>query len=232
MPDTIFPIPPAILAPIRGGGLYPVNRIFCVGQNYLAHAQEMGNDGRDPPFYFTKPSNAYIATGSTAPYPPETANLHYEMELVIAIGAPAFRVPVADALSKIYGFATGLDMTRRDLQFAARTKGRPWDLGKAFEDSAVLSEIVPIAETGPMTAGAIWLKVNGDTKQSSDISKLIWSVPEIVADLSRFYHLQPGDLIYSGTPEGVGPVVPGDVITGAVEHVGELSFTIGPAEAA
>lgn len=233
MTETVFAAPPPVLAPIRGKtALFPVRRIFCVGQNYLAHAQEMGNDGRDPPFYFTKPSLAYVPTGATTAYPPMTANLHYEMELVIAIGAPAFRVPVSDAIAAIYGFACGLDMTRRDLQFEARTKGRPWDLGKAFEESAVLAEIIPIAETGPMEKGAIWLTVNGETKQSSDISQLIWSVPEIVSDLSRFYHLQPGDLIYSGTPAGVGPVVPGDRIEGAVEGVGSIALTIGPADPA
>lgn len=233
MSETVFAAPAPVLVPVRGTkALYPVRRVFCVGQNYLAHAQEMGNDGRDPPFYFTKPSLAYVPSGATTPYPPMTENLHYEMELVIALGAPAFRVPVAEALGKIYGFACGLDMTRRDLQFAARTKGRPWDLGKAFEDSAVLAEIVPIAETGPMTSGKIWLTVNGETKQDFDVSQLIWSIPEIVSDLSRFYHLQPGDLIYSGTPAGVGPVVPGDKLEGAVEGVGGISLTIGPADPA
>ena len=227
--ETLFPPPNPVLVPVRGAErLYPVRRIFCVGQNYLAHAQEMGNDGRDPPFYFTKPADACVLSGATTAYPPMTTNLHYEMELVIALGTPAFNVPVGHAMDKIYGFACGLDMTRRDLQFEARSKGRPWDLGKAFDDSAVLSPIVPLAETGPMAKGAIWLSVNGIRKQSSDIGKLIWSVPEIVADLSRFYHLQPGDLIYSGTPEGVGPVTPGDRLEGGIESVGSISLTIGP----
>lgn len=220
--------------PVQGmAARFPVKRIFCVGRNYHAHALEMGrpvDKSTMRPFYFLKDASALVASGSTVPYPPGTENYHYEMELVVAIGQPGFRVSEADAGQLVYGYAAGLDMTRRDLQLAAREQGRPWDLGKNFEQSAVCSEIVPAAAMGVLTAGRIALQVNGERKQDANLSMLIWDVREIIADLSCFYHLQPGDLIYTGTPEGVGPVVPGDHITGQIDGVGEVTLTVAAAE--
>ncbi len=224
--------PPVYSLPVRGSDArLPVARIFCVGRNYHAHAVEMGapvDKAAARPFYFTKSVSTLVESGATVAYPPGTENYHYEMELVVAIGKPGFRVSEGDAPSLIYGYAAGLDMTRRDLQLVARDKGRPWDLGKDFEQSAVCSEIVP--SNAVLAEGAISLAVNGETKQSSDLSMLIWNIPEIIADLSQFYHLQPGDLIYTGTPEGVGAVTPGDRITGRIDGVGEVALTIGKPE--
>ena len=229
MPQLLFPAPPPITAPVRGRAeRFPVRRIFCVGRNYEAHAREMGATvDREAPFYFTKASQHYVASGSTVAYPPGTINCHYEMELVVAIGAPAFRVPADRALASVFGYACGLDMTRRDLQQAAKDQRRPWDLGKDFEESAVLAEIVPAAVLGHPREGAIELRVNGETRQASDLSLLIHGVPEVVAHLSTFYHLQPGDLIYTGTPEGVGSVKAGDEIAGSIAGVGAIALTIG-----
>jgi fumarylpyruvate hydrolase len=181
---------------------------------------------REAPFYFMKSASSIVASGATVPYSPGTANLHHEMELVVAIGKSAFCITEKDAPEVIYGYACGLDMTRRDLQLTARDKGRPWDLGKNFENSAVISEIVRVSDTGFIESGDIRLSVNKELKQSGDINDLIWNVPELIADLSKYYHLQPGDLLYTGTPAGVGPVEPGDVITGRIEQVGEIEFTI------
>ena len=226
--------PPAVQSlPVRGqAARLPVNRIFFVGRNYHAHAIEMGkpvDKSIERPFYFTKAPQTLAESGITMAYPPETANFHYEMELVVAIGAPAFRVSQEDAHKAIYGYACGLDMTRRDLQLVARDKGRPWDLGKDIEQGSVCSEVVPMPGV-VIESGDIALQVNGVTKQASDVSKLIWNIREIIADLSLYYHLQPGDLIYTGTPEGVGAVVPGDQITGQVAGVGSVSLTVGAAE--
>jgi fumarylpyruvate hydrolase len=209
----------------------PVNRIFCIGRNYLAHAAEMGHKVEkegDRPFYFTKSPQALVESGATIPYPPGTKNCHHEMELVVVIGAPGFRVPSARVHELVYGYACGLDLTRRDLQLAAREKGRPWDLGKDFENAAVVSAIAPMPGV-VLDRGLIALKVNGVVKQKSDLGKLIWNVREIVADLSLFYHLAPGDLIFTGTPEGVGPVQPGDRLEGTIEGVGAIALTIAPA---
>jgi fumarylpyruvate hydrolase len=212
---------------------FPVKRIFCVGRNYHAHAVEMGrpvDKSTSKPFYFTKSPSTLIESGATVPYPAGTSNYHFEMELVVAIGAPGFRVKESDAASLIFGYAAGLDMTRRDLQLVAREQGRPWDLGKDFEKSAVCAEIVPVGNLGVLTSGAIHLEVNGETKQTSGLDKLIWNIPELLADLSQYYHLEPGDLIYTGTPEGVGAVKTGDKITGHVAGVGDVALTIGAAE--
>jgi fumarylpyruvate hydrolase len=211
---------------------FPINRLFFVGRNYHAHAVEMGkpvDKSVERPFYFTKAPQTLLSSGSTVTYPPETQNYHFEMEMVVAIGKPGFRVSHDKAHEVIYGYAAGLDMTRRDLQLVARDKGRPWDLGKDVEHSSVCTEIVPM-EGQIIDHGPIALEVNGETKQSSDVNKLIWDVREIIADLSLFYHLQPGDLIYTGTPEGVGAVVPGDKITGRVAGVAEVELSIGAAE--
>ena len=233
MPEYLFNPPPVMSAPIRGTGTaFPINRLFFVGRNYHAHAVEMGrpvDKSVERPFYFTKAPQTLTASGATVAYPPETSNYHFEMELVVAIGQPGFRVKAEDAHTLIYGYAAGLDMTRRDLQLVARDKGRPWDLGKDVEQSSVCSEIVPLQGV-VIERGAIALEVNGQNKQSSNVGKLIWNIRELIADLSLFYHLQPGDLIYTGTPEGVGPVVAGDKISGRVEGVAEVTLTVGAAE--
>ena len=210
---------------------YAVSRIFCVGRNYADHAREMGADPtREPPFYFTKPATALTPSGSKVPYPTETRNYHYEMELVIAIGSPVFKVTPEAARAAIWGYASGLDMTRRDLQAAAKAGGKPWDTAKGFDQSAILSDIARVSEVGLLEKGAITLSVNGIEKQRGDLADMIWSQAEIVSNLSHLYHLHPGDLIYTGTPAGVGAVVPGDVIVGRIEGLGEITLTVGPAE--
>jgi len=230
--QLLFPTPPVVAAPVHGRSeRIPIRRIFCVGRNYEAHAKEMGVAvDREAPFYFTKSTEHYVPSGSTVPYPPGTSNYHYELELVVVLGAAAFRVSADQAKNAVFGYACGLDMTRRDLQFAAREQRRPWDLGKDVEQSAVLSEIVPASDIGHPSAGRIELRVNGEVKQSADISQLIHKVPEVIAHLSTFYHLNPGDLIYTGTPEGVGPVNSGDRLEGVIDGVGTITLTIGPAE--
>ena len=207
---------------------FPIRRIFCVGRNYAAHAVEMGKDpDRDPPFFFTKPADAALDTPCTIPYPPLTQDLHYEIELVIAIGKGGANIAEADVMDHVWGAAVGVDMTRRDLQADAKNHGRPWDWAKAFDQSAPISAIVPIADVPGVETGRIWLAVNGATRQDADIADLIWSVREHVATLSQGMTLAPGDLIMTGTPAGVGAVVPGDVITGGVDGIGELEVTIG-----
>ncbi|HUY04938.1 MAG TPA: fumarylacetoacetate hydrolase family protein [Rhodocyclaceae bacterium] len=229
--------PPVYSLPVRGSAArYPVQRIFCVGRNYHAHAAEMGvpvDKANSRPFYFTKSASTLVASGATVPYPCGTANYQHEMELVVAIGGSGFRIAQSDAAGLIYGYAAGLDMTRRDLQLLAREQGRPWDLGKDFESSSVCAEIVPngqLGTPGVLDKGAITLAVNGQLRQSGDLAQLIWSIPELLADLSKFYHLQPGDLIYTGTPEGVGALKSGDRITGSIEGVGDVALSIGEPE--
>ena len=233
MSTYLFAPPPVQSLPIRGQSeRFAINRIFCVGRNYHAHAVEMGrpvDKSVEQAFYFTKSPQTLVESGATVPYPPRTNNYHFEMELVLAVGKSGFRVSEQDAHELVYGYAAGLDMTRRDLQLVARDKGRPWDTGKDIEQGSVCSEIVPMPGK-IIDSGAIALEVNGVTKQASDIDKLIWNVREIIADLSTYYHLQPGDLIYTGTPEGVGAVVAGDKITGRVAGVAEVALTIGAAE--
>ncbi len=230
---TFAPAPVCSLPVVGQDARFPVKRIFCVGRNYHAHAVEMGrpvDKSTMKPFYFIKDASALVESGATVPYPAGTSNYHYEMELVVAIGAEGFRVKESDADRLIYGYAAGLDMTRRDLQLVARDQGRPWDLGKNFEKSAICSPLVPQGKLGVLQAGAIALQVNGTAKQSADLSQLIWNIPELLADLSQYYHLQPGGLIYTGTPEGVGAVVSGDLISGQIEQVGSVQLTIGTAE--
>jgi fumarylpyruvate hydrolase len=225
--------PPVQSLPVRGRNeRFPIQRLFFVGRNYHAHAVEMGkpvNKSIEVPFYFTKAPSTLVESGATVAYPPGTKDYHHEMELVLAIGAPGFRVSESDAATLIYGYACGLDMTRRDLQLVAREKGRPWDLGKDVEQSSIVSEIVPMPGV-VLDKGLLEMSVNGTVRQKSDLSKLIWNIPELIADLSKFYHLQPGDLLFTGTPEGVGPLQPGDRIEGRVERVGSITLTIGPAE--
>jgi fumarylpyruvate hydrolase len=227
----VFAAPGQPVVPVFGTtDLFPVHRIYCVGRNYVEHAKEMGFSGREPPFFFGKPADALLVVqeGRTAdmPYPPQTRDLHHEMELVVAIGRRGRDIAAADASQFIWGYAAGLDMTRRDLQGEARKQGRPWDTGKGFDFSAPISPIRPVARTGLLTAGRIWLKVNGQTRQDSDISKLIWNVSETIEHLSKYFELQPGDLIYTGTPEGVASVVPGDVMEGSIEGVGSLKVRV------
>jgi fumarylpyruvate hydrolase len=229
MNTYVFPPAPQAAVAVRGASqMYAVNRIFCVGRNYAAHAREMGFDpDREPPFYFNKTPIDLVASGATIAYPLGTSNFHYEMELVIAIGKPALRVTPEQALDCVWGYACGLDMTRRDLQIKSREKGQPWDFGKDFENAAIISPLAPASEIGHPGSGAIQLSVNGQMKQNGDLKDLIWSVPEVVANLSGYYHLRPGDLIYTGTPEGVGPVQPGDRLAGRIDGVGEIALTIG-----
>ena len=225
--------PPVRSLPVRGKNeRLPINRIFCVGRNYHAHAVEMGrpvDKSVEVPFYFTKSPDTLVESGATVAYPPGTQNYHYEMELVLVVGKAGFRVPESEAASIIYGYACGLDMTRRDLQLLARDKGRPWDLGKDIEQGSVVSEVVPMPGK-VIDHAALELRVNGVTKQQSNVDKLIWNIPALIADLSKFYHLQPGDLIFTGTPEGVGPVVAGERIDGSVEGVGSIVLHVGSAE--
>jgi fumarylpyruvate hydrolase len=226
--------PPMPSLPVRGRDeRLPVNRIFCVGRNYHAHAVEMGrpvDKSVERAFYFTKSPQTLVQSGATVAYPPGTQDYHYEMELVLVVGKSGFRVPAERAHEVIYGYACGLDMTRRDLQLAARDKGRPWDLGKDIEQGSVCSEVVPMPGV-VIEGGEIALEVNGQVRQKSDVSKLIWNIREILADLSLYYHLEPGDLIYTGTPEGVGAVVPGDRLAGRVEGIGTVALTVGPPDA-
>jgi fumarylpyruvate hydrolase len=225
--------PPVPSLAVRGRSeRFPIQRLFFVGRNYHAHAVEMGrpvDKSVEVPFYFTKSPSTLVESGATVAYPPGTKDYQHEMELVVAIGAPGFRVAEADAAKLIHGYACGLDMTRRDLQLVAREKGRPWDLGKDVEDSSVVSEIVTMPGV-VLAQGALEMSVNGKVRQKSDLAKLIWNIPELIADLSKFYHLRPGDLIFTGTPEGVGPLQPGDRIEGRVEGVGTIALTVGTAE--
>ncbi len=209
---------------------FPVNRIFCVGRNYAAHAREMGKDPeREPPFYFMKPAQAAVdaARPVTIPYPPRTANFHHEVELVLAIGTGGADIAAGDALRHVYGYAVGLDMTRRDLQLQARDQGRPWEFGKSFSASAPIGAIHRAQDIGHPGSGIISLTVNGQPRQASDIDKLIWSVSECIAVLSRYEALEPGDLIMTGTPEGVNAVQRGDVMHGSIAGVGEITVTVG-----
>jgi fumarylpyruvate hydrolase len=228
----VFAPPPPVAVPVAGGGLFPVHRIYCVGRNYAEHAQEMGFTGREPPFFFMKPADALVAVaeGSTGQidYPSLTANLHHEIELVVAIGVGGRNIAAADAVQHIWGYAVGLDMTRRDLQNEMKKQGRPWCIGKAFEQSAPIGPIVPIATTGPLASGAITLSVNGATRQKGDLSELIWNVAETIETLSKAWTLQPGDLIFTGTPAGVGAVVAGDLMEGAVAGLGTLKVAVRP----
>jgi fumarylpyruvate hydrolase len=220
----VFPPPETPSVAVSGTReRFPVHRIYCVGRNYAAHAREMGKDPeRDPPFFFTKPPDAVVANSSAVPYPPRTGNLHHEIELVVAIGAEGSGVAPAEAHQLVYGYAVGNDLTRRDLQFAARDAGRPWDVGKGFDRSAPLTDIHPVEKVGHIRKGRIWLTVDGELRQQGDVSQLIWSVPDLIAELSTLFVLQPGDLIFTGTPAGVGPVTRGQRIEGGIDSLDVL----------
>ena len=230
--NYVFPPAPVPAVPVAGSAdSFPVRRIYCVARNYAAHAREMGGDPeRDPPFFFCKPADAVVPVApdsmADVAYPPETTNYHHEVVLVVAIGKRGRNISVDAANEHVWGYAVGLDMTRRDLQFALRDKGRPWELGKAFDQSAPIAPLVPAGRSGHPTRGRVWLTVNGKLKQEGDLADMIWSVPETIAHLSKYFELAPGDLIYTGTPEGVGPVVRGDTLEGSVEGIGDLSIRI------
>jgi fumarylpyruvate hydrolase len=225
-----FPAPPLPVVPIAGGGVFPVHRIYCVGRNYAEHAQEMGFTGREPPFFFLKPADAVVpvAFGETGSidYPSQTADFHHEIELVVAIGRGGRDIPAARAVDHVWGYAVGLDMTRRDRQGEMKKQGRPWDIGKAFDQSAPISPIVPKSQCGVLAAGAITLAVNGQPRQKGDLRELIWNVDETIEQLSRAWVLQPGDLIFTGTPAGVAAVVCGDVMEGHVDGLGTLRVAV------
>ncbi|MEL7178899.1 MAG: fumarylacetoacetate hydrolase family protein [Pseudomonadota bacterium] len=227
MTDTVFPARPTPVIPVEGGAGFPVGRIFCVGRNYADHAAEMGHEvDREAPFYFTKSAHAVLQSGENMPYPPRTADLHHEMELVVAIGGKGQDISEADAMDMVFGYGCGLDMTRRDLQAAAKAKRRPWDTGKDFDNAAIIGALTPKsgkADTGHLP---IRLDVNGETRQQAKLSDMVWSIPEIIADLSTLYTLYPGDLIMTGTPAGVGPVIKGDVLRGTIGDFAQVETTI------
>lgn len=224
---VIEPPPRASLSVSGSEDRFPVRRIFCVGRNYAAHVREMGNDEREPPFFFTKPADAVVETGSLIPYPLDTENLHHEVELVVVVGQAGANIDGGDVLSHLWGAGVGLDLTRRDLQYAARDKGRPWDWGKAFDNSAPIAPILPLSQVRSLSEGRIWLSVNGEVRQDGDLREMIWPVTEHVSILSRSMRLAPGDVIMTGTPAGVGPLIPGDVVTGGVADLPEITITIG-----
>jgi fumarylpyruvate hydrolase len=226
-PEFVFLPPPLPSVEISGAGQrFPVHRIYCVGRNYAEHAREMGSDPKvEPPVFFTKPADAIVPSGGAIPYPPRTENLHYEVELVVAIGGAGRNIAAGQARGHIFGYAVGNDLTRRDLQGASKKKGLPWDTGKAFDASAPIGAIRPVS-LGHVERGRIWLSVNGETRQQSDVSEMIWGVPEIIAELSTLFELKAGDLIYTGTPAGVGPLEPGDRIECGIEGLESLRNTI------
>ena len=225
MTAYVLPPPAPTTAPVEGeGAVFPVRRVLCVGRNYAAHRKEMGGDDRDPPFFFAKPADAIVPPGQPVAYPSRTSNLHHEIELVVALKGGGRDVAVDQALDLVYGYAVGVDLTRRDLQNAAKDKGHPWDAAKGFDASAPISAIRKWDGAPPQ--GAIAISVNGELRQRGEVSDMIWNVAEIIAEASKLWALAPGDLIFTGTPEGVGPLVPGDVVTGEIEGVGQLIFTV------
>jgi fumarylpyruvate hydrolase len=227
MAEFVIPPPAPVAVPVAGGGLFPVRRVYCVGRNYAAHVREMGGDPtREEPSFFTKPADALVTGGADMPYPPATQDVHHEMELVVAIGRGGADIPAEAATAHIFGYAAGLDMTRRDMQARLRKEGKTWDMAKGFDHSGPIGPIAPASRIGHPAAGRIELSVNGAVRQSSDLSQMVLSVPEIIAHLSRLIRLAPGDLIFTGTPEGVGPVHRGDLLEGRIEGVGEVRTRI------
>ncbi|GGE57222.1 fumarylacetoacetate hydrolase family protein [Actibacterium pelagium] len=231
MAYVIDPTPTPSVAVADSTDRFPVRRIFCVGRNYAAHAREMGRDpDREPPFFFTKPADAVVMDGATIPYPPETQDLQHEGELVVAIGVGGRNISEADSLGHVWGYGIGNDLTRRDLQSAAKKLGRPWDWGKAFDNSAVIGPLHPVEQVGHPDQGAIRVLVNGDLRQEGDLSEMIWTIPEVISILSHSMSLQPGDLIMTGTPAGVSALVAGDTCVVQVDGLGEITTIIGPAD--
>ena len=231
MSSYVIPAPAQASVPVLGSdSRFPVHRIYCVGRNYEEHAKEMGFTGREPPFVFLKPADAVLPVDAgetgTLPYPSLTANLHHEIDLVVALGKGGKNIKAADALGHIWGYAVGLDMTRRDLQNEMKKQGRPWSIGKGFDASAPIGPITPAAQAGDVANAAIWLQVNGTDRQRSTVTQLIWNIAETIEHLSAAWELQPGDLIFTGTPEGVGPVVRGDTLEGGIDGLGTLRLTV------
>ena len=225
--NYIFPPAPHIVIPVAGSeAVFPVRRVYCVGQNYSAHVVEMGNDTRQPPFFFGKPVDALVPGGGEVDYPPMTEKLQHEVELVVALRAGGTSIPVEEALDCVFGYAVGFDMTRRDLQAQAKEKGQPWDMGKGLDQGGPISTISPLAKAGHPEHGAIWLKVNGELKQTGDLSEMTWKVAEVISRLSEYVRLAPGDLVFTGTPAGVSTVVRGDVLEGGIDGVGELAIKL------
>ncbi|MEZ5647141.1 MAG: fumarylacetoacetate hydrolase family protein [Burkholderiaceae bacterium] len=227
----VFSPPPVVSVPVVGRQeTFPVHRIYCVGRNYAAHAREMGFTGREPPFFFLKPADALVVvsgpTPTVLPYPGLTADLHHEIECVVAIGKGGRDISAVDAAQHIFGYAVGIDLTRRDLQASMKQQGRPWCIGKAFDQSAPMGPITEAAQAGDLSDAAIWLAVNGHERQRSTLGELIWRIPEVIEHLSRAWELQPGDLIFTGTPEGVGSLVRGDVVTAGVDHLTDIAIKI------
>ncbi len=224
----VFTPPPAVSLPVRGqDDRFPVHRVYCVGRNYAEHAMEMGHDpDKEPPFFFQKNPDNLIVPDLKFPYPPQSNDVHHEIEMVVALKKGGTDIPVENALECVYGYAVSLDMTRRDLQGQMKKLGRPWEIGKAFEMSAPCGEIVPASDIGHPENGAVWLKVNGEVRQEGDLNQMLWKVPEMISYLSGLFELVPGDIIMSGTPAGVGPVVRGDVMHGHVEGVGDLVVNV------
>jgi fumarylpyruvate hydrolase len=226
MADFVIPLPPAPSIPVSGGGAFPVRRVYCIGRNYAAHAVEMGHDpNRESPFFFQKNPNNLDSSGEF-PYPPHSSDVHHEVELVVALKSGGTNIPVDKALDHVWGYAVALDMTRRDLQGEAKKQGRPWEIGKAFERSGPVGPLQPVTKVGHPAAGRIELKVNGALKQEGDMNQMIWKVPEMISYLSEYFELQAGDIIMSGTPSGVGPVVKGDKMDAMIEGLGSLSVKV------
>lgn len=226
----VTPVPMPAVAVAGTDRLFPVRRIFCVARNYAEHAREMGMDpAREPPFFFSKPADAIVASGHDVPFPPRTTNLHHEIELVVAIGRGGRGIAAGEALGHVFGYAVGNDLTRRDLQAAARDKGRPWDMAKGFDASAPITPVHPVAAVGHVARARIWLEVNGVLRQQADVADMTWSVPELLAELSTYCALAAGDLVFTGTPAGVGPLVAGDRVRGGVDGVDVLEHGVtGP----
>jgi fumarylpyruvate hydrolase len=223
----VIPAPPPASVEVTGtNDRFPVRRIYCIGRNYLAHRKEMGHDDRKPPFYFQKPADALLETGGDFPYPSQSENVHFEIELVVAIAKGGVNISIEDALDHVYGYGLGIDMTRRDLQSKAKQDGKPWESAKSFDYSAPISPIRPVSEIGHPDSGRIWLAVNGEVRQDSDLNLQIWNVQEGISHLSKLYEVVPGDLIYTGTPDGVGPINPGDLITAGIDGIGELEIKV------
>lgn len=229
MSEFVFTAPATPSVAVSGSSSrFPVRRVFCVGRNYASHAREMGSDpNREPPFFFTKPADAVVPASGALPYPPSTDDLHHEIELVVALGAGGADIDPAQALDLVWGYGVGLDLTRRDLQAAAKETGRPWDMAKGFDASAPCSALHPVSEVGHPAEGRIWLEVNGALRQEGNLNELIWPIADVIAYLSRFVTLAPGDLIYSGTPSGVAALKPGDRVRAGVDGVDTFELEIG-----